>query len=413
MTHTFQREALFLEVWSTPMTALAKKYGLSDSGIRKICKAMEIPTPIAGHWAKAAVGKAPKPPKLPESAQTTVFQFDPSTKSATALSVRQEDDAWLNERLRAEHFPSNLINVEQVPIKWHEAVVPLKIWLEGCASKYQKALKDKERADKAPARKSASFPNFSHWDIHSNEPILGSTHHPMVMRVSVGTYQRALALLNALARAAEARGFKVSVLKNKERLRFSIESTDIDIAITERLEESFIRVRSSWNSEERTEKKKIPTGRLRLNLGPSYRTVQISENSSCPLEEELHRVFEYAYRQVIRSREDARASEVEKQKTEIRRLAFEVAERQRKDRELKLAEEERRRKELVSQSDGWNLAMQIRKYVEAVDFRVQAERACKATLTGPYTEWRAWALATADSYDPIENMVSRFLEKIE
>lgn len=233
------------------------------------------------------------------------------------------------------------------------------------------------------------------------------------MRVSAGTYQRALAILNALARAAETRGFKVDLMKNNERLRLTIESTDIDVAITERLEESLLKVRNSWNNEERTEKKKIPTGSLRLNIGPSYRTVQISENSGSPLEEELHRVFEYAYRQVIRSREDARIREVEKQKAEIRRLAWEEAERQRKEKELKLAEEERRRKELVSQADGWNKAEQIRKYVESVDVRIKVKLTSKAKLTGQYTEWRDWALAIADSYDPIDSLVFRYLEKME
>ena len=306
MSHTFQREALFLEVWSSPMTALAKKYGLSDNGIRKICKAMDIPMPSVGHWAKAAVGKAPNRPKLSDSAQRTTFQSNPPTKSDTVQSVIEEDEAWLKGRLKAEHLPSNAINVEPVPKKWHEAVAPLKDWLEGCAAKYQKALKYKVRADKAPTSRRASVTNWSHWDIHGNEPILGSTHHSIVMRVSAGVYHRALAILNALAQAAENRGFKVELLKNNERLRISIESTDIDLAITERLEETFFMVRNSWNDEERTEKKKIPTGKLRLNMGPSYRTVQISETSNSPLEEELHRVFEYAYRQVIRSREDAR-----------------------------------------------------------------------------------------------------------
>ena len=413
MSHTFQREGLFLEVWSTPMTALAKKYGLSDNGIRKICKALNIPMPRVGHWAKAAVGKAPKPPKLSDSAQRTTFQSNPKTKSDTALSVIEEDEAWLKGRLKVERLRSNAIKVEPAPKKWHEAVAPLKEWLEGCVAKYQKALKDKERADKAPASRRASAPNWSHWDIHGNEPILGSTHHSIVMRVSAGSYHRALAILNALAQAAETRGFKVELLTNKERLRISVESTDIDLAITERLEEALFKVRNSWNDEERTEKKKIPTGKLRLNIGPSYRTVQISETSNSPLEEELHRVFEYAYRQVIRSREDARIREVERQKAEIRRLAWEETERQRKEKELKLAEEVGRRKELVSQAEGWNKAEQIRKYVATVDVRVKAKLISKAKLPGQYTKWRDWALAVADSYDPIDSTVVRYLEEMD
>jgi len=32
------RKELYDQVWSTPMTKLAKSYNLSDNGLRKICK---------------------------------------------------------------------------------------------------------------------------------------------------------------------------------------------------------------------------------------------------------------------------------------------------------------------------------------------------------------------------------------
>lgn len=61
-----EREKLFNEVWSEPMTTVAKRYGLSDNGLRKRCIKLEIPLPPVGHWAKIQAGKesAPKP-KLP------------------------------------------------------------------------------------------------------------------------------------------------------------------------------------------------------------------------------------------------------------------------------------------------------------------------------------------------------------
>lgn len=48
----FERDALFIEVWQTPMSKLSKKYGMSDSGLRKVCLALAIPLPRQGHWAK-------------------------------------------------------------------------------------------------------------------------------------------------------------------------------------------------------------------------------------------------------------------------------------------------------------------------------------------------------------------------
>ena len=59
------RRELYDLVWSTPMTALAKKYLISDSGLRKICVKMEIPLPKAGHWEKLKAGKNVEIIKLP------------------------------------------------------------------------------------------------------------------------------------------------------------------------------------------------------------------------------------------------------------------------------------------------------------------------------------------------------------
>ncbi len=50
----FERSRLYAEVWSLPLTQLAMKYKLSDNGLRKICKALNIPLPERGYWAKVS-----------------------------------------------------------------------------------------------------------------------------------------------------------------------------------------------------------------------------------------------------------------------------------------------------------------------------------------------------------------------
>jgi hypothetical protein len=55
------RQELYAEVWSTPMIKLAKKYGLSDVGLAKVCKRNNIPRPGNGYWAKVAHGKKVEP----------------------------------------------------------------------------------------------------------------------------------------------------------------------------------------------------------------------------------------------------------------------------------------------------------------------------------------------------------------
>ena len=52
-----QREALYNEVWSYPLTTVSKRYGMSDNGLRKHCKTLGIPMPSLGYWAKVQAGQ--------------------------------------------------------------------------------------------------------------------------------------------------------------------------------------------------------------------------------------------------------------------------------------------------------------------------------------------------------------------
>lgn len=70
---SFEREKLFDEIWTTPVTKLAKGYGLSDVGLRKICVALDVPLPPRGHWAKLAVGKASPKPALHKTTVPTTY----------------------------------------------------------------------------------------------------------------------------------------------------------------------------------------------------------------------------------------------------------------------------------------------------------------------------------------------------
>ncbi|HVR57006.1 MAG TPA: hypothetical protein VMT72_09280, partial [Pseudolabrys sp.] len=56
----FTRKELYDLVSATPMVKLAKEFGMSDVGLRKICVKHDIPTPPLGYWAKLSFGRAAK-----------------------------------------------------------------------------------------------------------------------------------------------------------------------------------------------------------------------------------------------------------------------------------------------------------------------------------------------------------------
>jgi hypothetical protein len=65
---TTSRKELYEKVWQTPMSKLAKEFGLSDRGLAKICARHDIPCPPRGYWAKKAAGRKVKTSPLPERA---------------------------------------------------------------------------------------------------------------------------------------------------------------------------------------------------------------------------------------------------------------------------------------------------------------------------------------------------------
>lgn len=59
------RDTLYSEVWATPMTSLAPKYGVSAVFLSRVCARLNIPRPPRGYWAKKHSGQRPKIPPLP------------------------------------------------------------------------------------------------------------------------------------------------------------------------------------------------------------------------------------------------------------------------------------------------------------------------------------------------------------
>ena len=62
---TLPRSQLYELVWSKPVRDLAAEFGISDVALAKRCRALKIPVPGRGHWARVAAGQKPRRPPLP------------------------------------------------------------------------------------------------------------------------------------------------------------------------------------------------------------------------------------------------------------------------------------------------------------------------------------------------------------
>lgn len=77
-----EREALYREVWAEPVTKVARRYGISDVGLQKICRRLEVPLPPRGYWARVSAGRTPRQaPLLPTKGPTVhILQKRPTPR---------------------------------------------------------------------------------------------------------------------------------------------------------------------------------------------------------------------------------------------------------------------------------------------------------------------------------------------
>lgn len=107
-----EREALYNEVWTDPVIAVAKRYNMSDNGLRKHCKKLRIPLPPLGYWARIAAGqKVPKPalPKVTGEIKNYIRQY--------VIKYKSNINELADDELRSEEELSLLTEETKIFIK--------------------------------------------------------------------------------------------------------------------------------------------------------------------------------------------------------------------------------------------------------------------------------------------------------
>lgn len=91
--NVYKREKLYEEVWNEPVTHVAKKYGVSNVAIKKICKSMNIPTPPNGYWAKLMNGKEVEKIPLPPASDGLSIKYGIKPLNPNAIINKGNDNA--------------------------------------------------------------------------------------------------------------------------------------------------------------------------------------------------------------------------------------------------------------------------------------------------------------------------------
>jgi len=360
------RQVLYDQVWETPMTKLAKEYGISDVALAKICKKLNVPYPWRGYWRRKETGKAVTPFPLPSSS-------DPGKQSVVIYrTIRSEAMMTRSESVRqymtTEQSPEQKITVPDRLMNPHRLLKEhLGEWRSASVDEYG-------------AIRSGSLRQLN-------------------IRVSPQHLSRALRIMNTLFLVLERRGHHVGMQDGYKRtLGVRIDGQPIEFGLEEKFQrfvrsEDKTRTQHSWGYRQYEYK---PTGVLMLKItewGAQGLQKSWSDGKTVTIEECLNE-FVIGLLKVTAAVKAHRAKQEEEE-----RLRREV-ERRRYEEAQKREEELARQRVLEQEAENWAKAQQIRTYLSAVKDMLTVKHG-QIQPGSPADQWLTWAHQHADRLDPL------------
>jgi hypothetical protein len=219
-------------VWSRPMTKVAEDLGISDVALKKICDKHRVPTPPRGYWAKKDAGK---PTKQTQFHNTADPQHDHivihGSRNNLAPAVRE---VLNQERGRRKSKPRAASPAEFGPTAPLQDVNPA---IAATAKALRKAKPDADQVVRANGQ--------DHCGIE----------------VGASSVERTIAILDAIARALDARGLKVEPAGTC--IRVALPPDNVTFSLVERIERrDHVPTMEELSREERRRKKQERDARL-------------------------------------------------------------------------------------------------------------------------------------------------------
>ena len=359
-----QRQQLYDLVWTQPVHVVSALYGMSDVGLAKLCRRHRIPVPGRGYWQELRAGKRPRQARLPAIAGSNPEQV-------VLRAVARSDVALAEPKPRRPPIP---------PIPVPESL-------------------DDPHPEVAKAARTLRASKPDHTGI-----LQARTQGRLDIRVSQGTLERALRIMDALLKAVEANGQRVAIGDSHPwATSIVVQDEEIDFSIDEKLTqvehkptpaEKLSALRSSWQSWSRYDH--LPSGVLQMRIG----NAQYLGVRTIWADGKRQRVEQCLADFVEGLQDVAEAKMVQRAEQEAARLRREEAQRLEAKRRAQRWLEERRGKELEAQAGRWQLAKRLREYVAAM-------REARVIILPTdlevenLSEWIEWAEGHAERLDPL------------
>lgn len=359
------REELYRRVWEKPTTKLAAEFGISDVGLAKICRKMDVPKPPLGYWRRIETGETIKPTPLPKAtSETKEFVYLNVPVSDGSNKVDPEIQAMIDH----EDLPENQIKIAEDFEDAHPVVKKTKQFYDET---------NIEQLVPISPPKGKGYLNIS---------------------VSRSQSRRALLIMDAIFKAGEKLGYIVDVEADHwgEETRIVKEGEEVRISLYEKT----YQVKRELTPEE---KKKppyllnIPTeyqadGKLTVKINVKWSHYQKwSDRKNEPLETRLNDVVA----SIIALLETLVAEKGKRQEEE----------RQRQEALRRREEERHRRETLEADASEWRNSQDIKAYLDAYETRLMM---VKGGIYPDSSEarWLSWARDYAARLDPLNKIFS-------
>ncbi len=382
VTVSYERNKLYEEVWTDPVTKVAKSYGISDVALNKICKKLAVPTPPLGYWARVAAGKKIPRPMLPAFSGATEI----SRQRLVTNEPIEPDPEYLVAQRLFEAKDENRIVVSTTLEMPHPLVAA------------------SERALRKPKqRDTRNLPN--------------TEQRCLDIAVSEASLPRALCIMDALAKALEARRMPLRIEREgKCQTCVTIDGQNLAIRIVE----STLRSERQPTAAERKDFEKYgyvylpnryvfePTGQFRLGILSGY----YSELKRSVSDGKHQRVEKCLNAFIVKLVEEAVSRKRETEERERWDREWAEKERRREEREQLVREETERFKALEEETRNWRRAEEIRDYVATVEAKSIGESGA-IDPAGELGQWIKWARHKADWLDPLVAAKCQILDSDE
>lgn len=372
------REELYEEVWQTPIHRLSVKYGLSDVGLAKACKRMDIPRPPRGYWRRVQTGAEVRKTPLPKAKESTVLE----------VTLRQKGEVPAKRKVEESRLqPSRVPSVNESLADPHPLVAAAKQRLENA------------KEDKCGI-------------------LVPRAKRVLALSVSGQQVDRCLRLMDTLIKSWEADGLEVRLIREVEDGSFGTylcaKDERLGLSIVEGTEDydpgptPEERLRPKWEWKTRTACR--ATGHLTFQLNgdligwrkPFHR--RYADLLKTPIEGRAMRIWSAAMdyfekRKQHHAREEAarRRREQEAREWEERRQREEEERARRMEEERRQQEEQRKIQELADAARSWATAGDIRNFIAACEAKMWDQELDWETIE----KWTSWAREAADRIDPL------------